>query len=172
MFVSWSGSDGATFYTVWRWENGAYVFIGNPSPPAATSFLDQNSLPNRAYFYAVKAHNGSGASDFSGRDIVSTIVFTDPTLTAGMPIRMVHLTELRNAADVLTALAGSAALMYTDPTIMTGVTQVKALHFREVESALLAARGALGLSVPSTLGITAGAVIPVAHVNTLRSYAQ
>ena len=173
VFVSWSGSDGATRYSVWRWENGAYVLIGEPSPnPASTSFLDMNSLPNRAYLYAVKAHNASGDSGFSGYDVATTVVYTDRDLTAGMLIKAVHLTELRTAANLIYDLVFTTVPAYTDPTIVAGSTTATAVHFQEVESVLVAARDALGLSVPSALGITAGGVIPVAHILALRSYAQ
>ncbi|MEO8036300.1 MAG: M57 family metalloprotease, partial [Acidobacteriota bacterium] len=173
VFVSWSGSDGATSYLVWRLENGVYTNLGPPSPPAATSFLDQSSLADRGYIYQVQALNGSGSSPLSVGDIAITVIYTDPTLTAGMQIKAVHLTQLRTAADLMFALTGSTtAPTYTDPTIVIGSTRVKAVHFQEVEAVLRGARGSLGLSVPAALGIAAGSVIPAAHIVALRTYAQ
>jgi hypothetical protein len=148
------------------------VYIGDPNPPASTSYLDQNSLPNRAYFYAVKAHNAFGDSGFSGPDIATTVIYTDPDLTASMVIRAVHLTELRTAADELRGLAGGVAFTYTDPTIVAGSTIVRAAHFQEVEAVLREARNTLGMSVPAPLGIVVGTVVPVAQIIALRTYAQ
>jgi hypothetical protein len=173
VFVSWSGSDGATSYTVWRTDGDVYTNLGPPSPPAATSFLDETATANRGYFYQVEAHNASGSSGLSGADIAITVIYTDNPLSAGMPIKAVHLSELRTAANLMRALTGSVIVpTYTDPTIVIGSTTAKAAHFQEVESVLIGARMSLGLSVPSTLGIAAGGVIPAAHINALRSYTQ
>lgn len=172
VLVSWSGSDGATSYTVWRSDGGPFVPIGSPSPPAATSFVDEFAGSNKSYIYKVQAHNASGSSLLSGGDIATTIIYTDPTLTAGMLIKAIHLTQLRMAADQMHALAGLPGTpAYTD-TIVVGSTTAKAVHFQEVEAALLNARSSLGMSVPAVLGIAQGAVIPAAHINALRTYAQ
>jgi hypothetical protein len=173
VLVSWSGSDGATSYTVWRSQNGVYTNLGPPTPLAATSFLDETGGANEGYFYQVQANNASGSSALSGADVTTTVIYTDPMLTGGMQIKAVHLTELRTAANIMCALTGTCTIpTYTDPTIVPGSTIITAQHFQEVEAVLLNARLSLGLSVPSPLGIVNGAVIPVAHILALRSYAQ
>jgi fibronectin type 3 domain-containing protein len=173
VFVSWSGSDGATSYTVWRWENGVYTNLGPPSPPAATSFLDTTATPNTGYFYLIEAHDATGSSGLSDADIATTVIYTDPDLTAGMPIKAIHLTELRTAANLMRALTGAGTIpTYTNPTIVPGSTLATAQHFQEVEAVLLNARSTLHLSVPANLGIVQGAAIPVAHIIALRTYAQ
>lgn len=174
VFVSWSGSDGATSYNVWRSSDGvSYTNLGPPAPPAATSFIDITMSPNQGYIYKVQALNASGGSALSGGDIAIAMIYTDPDLTAGMPIKAVHLTELRTAANLMSALTGSAIVpTYTDPTIVAGSTIVKAVHFQEVEAVMIAARTTLGLSIPSPLGIVSGAVIPASHVIALRTYTQ
>lgn len=172
VLVSWSGSDGATSYTVWRWENGVYTSIGSPEPPAATSFLDETAAANKGYFYAVQAHNADGSSQLSGADIATTVIYTDPDLTAGMTIKAAHLMDLRTAANIMRGLAGGNMPTYTDPTIVAGSTTVTAQHFQEVEAVLRDARSSLALSVPPLLGIAPGVVIPAAHINALRSYAR
>lgn len=172
VFVSWSGSDGATSYSVWRSEGGPYMYIAQPTPPAATSYLDEFASPNKAYAYRVKAHNASGDSGLSDGDIATTVIYTDPTLTAGMRIKAVHLTELRTAANLLYALTDPGTVItYTDPTI-AGSTTAKAVHYQEVEEVLRVARSNLGLSVPAELGIAAGTPIPTAHITALRTYAE
>lgn len=172
VFVSWSGSDGATSYNVYRSDGTTTVFIGQPSPPAALSFLDKTSSANNGYIYYVTASNADGESAANG-DVALTMIYTDPTLTAGMPIKAAHLTELRTAANLLHALADPTTVpTYTDPTIVPGSTKVKAVHFQEVETVLREARGSLGLSVPSLLGIASGGIVPASHVVALRTYSQ
>ena len=174
VFVSWSGSDGATSYTVWRSSGGPYTNLGSPSPnPAATSFLDETASPNSGYFYQVTASNASGTSALSGADVATTVIYTDPTLTAGMNLKAVHLTELRTAANLMRALTGSVVVpTYTDPTITAGVTVIKSEHFLEVETVLRDARASLSMSVPAQLGFADGGPILASDINTLRTYAK
>ena len=135
--------------------------------------LDDTAAPDSGYFYQVQAHNASGSAALSGADVATTVIYTDPTITAGMQVKAVHLTELRTAANLMRALTGAGTIpTYTDPTIVAGSTTITAQHFQEVESVLVDARHTLGLSVPSALGIVKDAVIPVAHVIALRTYAQ
>jgi hypothetical protein len=172
VFVSWSGSDGATSYNVWRTDGVTYTNLGPPSPPAATSFIDVTASVNQGYFYQVQALNASGGSALSGADTAITMIYTDPNLAAGTPIKAVHLAELRTAANLMRALTGSVIVpTYTDPSI-AGSTTAKAVHFQEVETVMVNARTSLGLSTPSPLGIASGAAIPASHVLALRSYTQ
>lgn len=173
VFVSWSGSDGATSYNVWRSDGVTFSNLGEPAPPAATSFIDLTASLNQGYIYQVQALNASGASALSGGDIAIAMIYTDPDLAAGMPIKALHLAELRTAANLMHALTGSMIVpTYTDATIVPGSTTVKALHFQEVEAVMIAARSSLGLSIPSLLGIANGATIPVSHVVALRTYTK
>lgn len=175
VFVSWSGSDGATSYTVWRSDaGGSYTNLGSPTPnPAATSFLDTTASPNSGYFYQVEAHNGSGSSPLSGADVATTVVYTDPSLTAGMSAKAAHLTELRTTANLMRALTGSMVVpTYTDPAITPGSTVIKAIHFEEVETVLRNARASLGMSVPAALGFAAGGAIHASDISTLRTYGE
>lgn len=175
VFVSWSGSDGATSYTVWRLDTaGIYTNLGSPSPnPAATSFLDETAAANAAYIYQVSAHNASGASALSGPDITTTVTFTDPTLTPGMTLKAVHLTELRTAANLIYALVGGApAPTYTDPTIVPGVTVIKSEHFSEVETVMRNSRLGQGISVPAPIGFADGGVIQASQITSLRALAK
>ncbi len=77
------------------------------------------------------------------------------------------------AANQMHALAGLPGTpVCTDTNIVVGSTIAKAIHFQEVEAVLRGARSSLGMSVPAVLGIAQGAVIPAAHINALRTYAQ
>jgi hypothetical protein len=174
VFVSWSGSDGATRYTVWRATGGgAFAPLAEPNPPAATSYLDESASAGTSYLYKVQAHNASTDSALSGADFAMTVVYTDPTVTSGMSVKALHLTELRTAANQLHALTGAIDVpAYTDPTITAGSTAIKALHFLEVETVLRDALGSLGATVPAALGIAGGGAILPTHVNTLRTYGQ
>lgn len=64
--------------------------------------------------------------------------FTDPTLSPGMPIRAVHITELRSALNGAYVAAGLTLPTYTDPTITADVTIVKAAHITELRNAVSA----------------------------------
>lgn len=174
VFVSWSGSDGATSYTVWRSNaSGVYTNLGSPAPAAATSFLDLTASANQGYFYQVTASNASGTSALSGADVATTVIFTDPTLSAGMNPKAVHLTELRTAANLWRQLTGSVVVpTYTDPTITPGVTVIKSEHFAEVETVILNARTSLSMSVPPSVGFADGGTITASQINTLRTYAK
>ena len=174
VLVSWSASDGATAYNVWRSQDGIYTNLGQPSPnPAATSFIDTTASPNSGYHYQVEAHNASSSSFLSLADVATTVVYTDPTLSSGMAVKAVHLTQLRTAANLMRELTGSVVVpSYTDPTITPGVTVIKAVHFLEVEEVLRNARISLGLSVPGLLGIASGGGVLPSQIMALRTYGQ
>lgn len=62
-------------------------------------------------------------------------------------MKLVHLTELREAVNSLRSHAGLPAFNYTvDPNPQQNVTTVKADHIRQLRTALEGARGQLGLS--------------------------
>ena len=62
------------------------------------------------------------------------ITFADAPLTAGQPIRSVHVTQLRTALDEARAAAVLGGLSYTDPTITGGVTTMKGAHIIELRN--------------------------------------
>ena len=57
--------------------------------------------------------------------------FTDSSL-AGTVIRKVHIEELRSALAEARSILTLSAIVYTDPTLATGVTQIKRVHIQEL----------------------------------------
>lgn len=155
--VSWAPSTGATQYQISR--DG--VVIGST---ASTSFTDTTAIPNKSYVYRVRALDSSSrASGFSAPDVATTIAFTDNPLVAGTTkVKLVHVTELRNAVNTVRSAAGLAAASFS------GSTNVLAAHVTELRTALNQARSALGLSA---LTYTDGSpvVIKAAHFQELRN---
>src|SRR5204863_203131 len=142
-----------------------YTKIGSSS---TTNYADNTAAVNTAYLYAVKSIDGTNAaSALSSPDLATTVIFSDPTLTAGMPVKAVHVTQLRTAVNAVRTLAGSGAYSYTDAVITAGSTRAKAIHITDLRTALIAARATLGLPAltftDSTLtgGVT---VIKAAHI--------
>ena len=95
--------------------------------------------------------------------------FVDDPLQVGDPIKAVHVTELRERIDILRGTAGLTRFRWTDPTIVRGVTPVRAVHLTELHMALNAvylADGHPGLS--SAHDIRVGVPIAADHFNAVR----
>jgi fibronectin type 3 domain-containing protein len=65
LYITWSGSAGATGYTLYRSNslNGIYDFLVDTG--TATDWFDTNLIENTVYFYKVQAYNASAFSAFS-----------------------------------------------------------------------------------------------------------
>jgi len=94
--------------------------------------------------------------------------FTDDPLTAGVTIKAVHVTELRDAVNQARARASLTAATWTD-TSLPGVA-IKAVHILELHARLDEARAALGLSVASYTdpGLNVGTIVKAVHIQELR----
>ena len=163
--VSWNPSAGATQYEVVRGSN-APVVVGT------TSFNDTTAVAGTTYVYKVRALDSfSRRSPFSAPDAATTIVFTDDPLAANStPVKLVHMTQLRQAVNAMRAAAGLSAATFTDPTLMN--VRIKAVHVQELRNALVPARAALGLSAVAFTDPTltvGGTRIKAAHVQELRN---
>jgi uncharacterized repeat protein (TIGR01451 family) len=171
--VTWTASPGATAYDVLRSSDGVnYSWRAGLS---GTTFTDPLATANTAYLYVVRA-SAPDVSNYSIPDLATTVIFTDPTLS-GIPIKAVHITELRTAVNAVAALAapGQPAPTFTDPTITPGTTIIRAVHVNELRSALDAARSTLALfSITYTNpSITAGVSwVYGADITDLRSGVQ
>ena len=55
----------------------------------------------------------------------------------GIPVRAIHIAELRNALAVVYAATGRTAPVYTDPVLAAGVT-MKVAHIAELRAAIVA----------------------------------
>jgi hypothetical protein len=160
----------AASYRVYRTSNNSiYALVGNPS---GSSFTDAVASVNVAYLYKVVAVDpGSGVSPDSGKVLVTTVAFTDPTLTSGASaIKAVHITQLRTAVNLVRALGGLGAATFTDPVLSTS-TQIKRVHLTQLRSELDTMRSTLGVSALTYTDstITAGVTgVKGVHIRELR----
>jgi len=79
--------------------------------------------------------SGGSIADGTGAVTIANDDFTDASLT-GLPIKAIHLTELRAAVDGARKEKGLAAFSFTDATVTPSGTLAKALHISELRTAL------------------------------------
>lgn len=173
--MTWNSVNGAASYDVYRSASGtAYSKIGSSG---TTGFTDGTAAANTAYLYAVKSIDaGSNASLLSSPDLATTVVFIDPSLTAGSTvIKAAHIAQLRTAVNAVRTLAAMSAYSFTDTTLAAGLTRAKAVHITDLRAALDAARTTLNLTPlvytnPTiSVGLTA---IKAADIDDLRHGVQ
>ena len=179
--ISWTAVSGVisgvTPYSVYRTsDNSAYSVVCTATAPTATC-NDTTAAAGTAYLYKVKA---GSAGSFSSKDLATTVVFTDSSLTGGNTtgIKTAHITELRTAVDAVRKLANGGVAnpgSYTDSTLTAGTTAIKKVHITDLRTALDAARSTLGLTAlsytDSTITVNSTAIKAV-HITELRSGVQ
>ncbi len=141
--VTWHAVPGASMYQILRSTDAVtYTVVGTTS---LLSFTDPGLTANSAYFYRVRAADTTTLGALSDPDLAMTISFSNDPITPGAtPIRAVHITEIRNAINILRSVAGFSPATFTDPSL-TG-KPIKAVHLTELQTMLNQVRGALGLS--------------------------
>lgn len=169
--ISWNAVSGASTYEVHRSlanDRNTFTTIASCSG-AATSCTDSTAAAGSAYLYKVRAGT---TGTFSAVDLATTVLFTDPTITAGATTsKVAHITELRTAVNAVRTLAGIGAGSYTDGALDT-TFQIKRLHIVDLRTAIDAARSTLVLSAATytdptiTTGVT---TIKKAHIDDLRN---
>jgi len=141
-------------------------YLSNGSTPRAISDSSEKLLllPRAAANTAA----GKAALNRTASAPQNPPVFTDDPLTAGVTIKAVHVTELRDAVNQARARASLTAATWTD-TSLSGVV-VKAVHILELRARLDEARAALGLSAASYTdpGLNVGSTIKAVHIQELR----
>ncbi len=177
--VSWTASTdnvGVHHYEILRSprKNIAYVGIGTV-PGGATTFIDGTPSPGFTYLYKVQAFDAAGnQSPQSAVDLATTITFTDSPLTAGVLVRVAHITDLRTAVNAVRYAANlDPPFQWTDSPLLSGAA-IRAVHIQELRTKLDEALMQIGLPAPAySEPITAGqTVIRALHVNELRSRTQ
>lgn len=164
-----------TNYVVERSQslNGSYTTL-SPNP-TSNAFTDNTAAGDTAYLYRVRAtFSAGGASEYSNRDLATTVMFTDNSL-AGIPIQAIHLTELRRAVNAVRALVaglGPASWTYPDP-VSSPQSQRRGIYLEDVtelRSRLDEALGPLGLqtSYPAQPPLARGSVVSAAHFEQIR----
>ena len=169
--ISWTAVTGVTYEVQRTGPKGDVVTVGTTKAGGSkVVFTDKTAAANTSYLYKVRAILPS-VSVYSGSDLATTVIFTDPTLTPqSTGVKAAHITQLRTAVDALRALAGLGPGSYTDPTLTVAATGVKAAHVTDLRTALAEARTALLLaSVAFTRPtINPGMIISAADINELR----
>jgi len=173
--ITWTAPAGGTTpdqYDVYRSTDGTtFTQIDEVLHPT-TSYTDLTASANTAYLYKVRsaASGGTNESSDSNKDFATTVVFTDPTITAQSTIvKAAHVTELRTAVNAMRTLnGGQGAFSFTDATLDSSIA-VKAVHFTELQTQLNTVRTALGFSTVSfTETPSASDPIEKLHVDELR----
>ena len=102
---------------------------------------------------------------------VSALSFTDVSLD-GLPVKVIHITELRDYIDERRALRRLAPFSWADPTLIATETVVKAVHLTDLRRALDVEKAAVGLAAVAwetdPANVT-GLVIKAADVTQLRT---
>lgn len=174
VLVTWSAVPDATTYKIYRATTaGSFSEIGQVS--GVTNYTDNTATANTAYQYTVAAGASSTFSTFGTADLATTVIFTDPTLTAHVTkVKVVHFTQLLTAVNAVRALGGLGAISFTAPAPTTSVT-VRRQHLLDLRSGLDAARGAIGvagLTYTDTTITAQSTTIKAAHINELRAGVQ
>lgn len=168
--VTWSAAGGASTYRVYRRTGAVYALVGETS---GTSLGDATVSANTAYLYKVRSFAGTESAD-SNVDLATTVIFTDPTLTAGTtPVKAAHFTELLTAVNAVRTLAGGSypPIAFTAPAPAAGGL-IRAVHLTDLRNGLTPARSALALPTQSftdpvpTAGTTP---IKATHLTELRT---
>ena len=111
-----------------------------------------------------------------GRGMFSTPTsgpFTDSTLS-GVPVKAIHVAELRSYINGLRKARGLDEFSFTDPVLSPQLTLIRAIHVAEMRAALDAVYTAARRAAPSytddplTIGTTP---IRAVHLEELRAYA-
>jgi hypothetical protein len=168
--IAWNPVVGAVGYRVYRTANNStYGLVGSP---AGLSYLDTTAAANTAFLYLVRAVDGAAhESADSNKALVTTVIFTDPGLTAASTrIKAAHIEELRTAVNAVRVLAGVGAAAFTDPVLSASIA-VRRAHLIELRGGLDGARVPLGLPALTYTdpALTAGTTkMKTAHVIELR----
>jgi hypothetical protein len=165
----WAAVASADHYEIYRsTDNTNWTLRGTNT---LTTFSESGLTPSTTYLYKVRAIKAdTTASGYSAIDPATTIVFTDPSLTACPTlIRPLHITELRAAINAARASVGQTAFTFTDPSLGAGA-KIKAVHVTELRTALAPVLSAIAVTPSYTdPTIVAGTtVVKATHIQELR----
>jgi len=124
--VSWSAVPGATSYEVTRSTNGT---TPTTVTTGGTTLTDPAAAANTAYLYEVRAAAAATFGPFSAPDLATTVIFTDdPLIAATTIVKAQHVMQLRTAVNAVRVLSGAGAFGFSDPTLTSGATTIRAVH--------------------------------------------
>ncbi len=167
----WGAVSGATSYTILRSQGGgAFVPVGS----ATTTFATDGGLTTgTGYLYRVDANSAAGWIASTPTDAAVPFTLTDPSLTAGTPIRAAHFNELRQIVNAERGALGWPPASFTNAITVGGIVRV--LDVTELRSAIDRVHAAFrvppaGYATDPTL--TPGTVIKAAHIEEMRTVGQ
>src|SRR5256714_901644 len=157
--------------------------VGQPSFTDAAPSSSQPPSADTSYLYRVKAaYAAGGFSDYSNKDLATTVIFTDDPLVGvndpqnrpATTIKATHLTELRRAVSAVNVLAGLGAVntwAYPDP-VSSPPAQRRAIYLedmRELRTNLNPALSALGIgALPDDPTLDRGLKVKATHLQDVR----
>jgi len=173
--ITWSSAVNATRYELQKSSNyGApnYGFSPLNSNIGVTSFDDITVTNGNAYIYQVLAiDQNNNYSAPSNLDVATAFAFTEDPISAGMTIKEVHITQLRQTVDAFRLAAGRSAATWSNPPPLAQTIVIQRLHVDQLRSYLDDARTALALPPPTYTDPTITqfiTVIKAAHIQQLR----
>lgn len=150
--VTWSDVAGASGYRVYRNDALAGEVTG-------ASFTDTGRSADSAYFYSIRSFDAAGnESSPSGKDVATTVQFTDSAVVRGMKVKAVHLADIRKAVNAVRIAAGWL------PITGTQSNEVLAVQLSHLRSDVANLRGTHGMTpVVFTDGTLEGVLIKAVH---------
>ncbi len=104
---------------------------------------------------------------------VAPFIFIDDPLTLQVTLmKSVHITELRQAINILRSRNSLSPFVFTDPTLTAGVTPIRPVHITEMRTALIGVFDALVQTRPTYTDptIVAGqTAVKKAHIEDIRT---
>lgn len=134
--------DGTTSAVMYRRVSGSQNWAAVPSW-SLNSQIDNGAGLTRGVLYDYRL-DATVAGNLQQSNIDSALLFTDPTVTAGLTkIKLAHFTELRESVNALRAMAGLTAFAFDGTFGANGV--IRAAHMNALRTAVAEARTALGM---------------------------
>lgn len=164
--VQWqvSTSNGVTWSNVAGATSTSYTF----TPRTAD---DGNQY--RAVFSSQVGTATSNSATLTVQSGSTRPTFLDDPLQRGlMPVKALHMVQLRHRIDELRTRYGLSAMTWTDDPIVGGVTVIKAVHLTELRSALTAVYRAASRTAPSFTNssvVARATMITATHISELRA---
>ena len=163
-----SGGYGGTAFAV---TSGALP-VGLTLSPAGVLSGSPSQLGSFGFGVTATDANGCTGTRLFSVTIVcpGSACFSDDPLVAGLiPIRALHIQEIRDRINQARGALGLPALTWTDPVLAPGVTPVKAQHVLELRAGVDGLYRSRGLPPPAyTYPLLPGALIRTADLQELR----
>lgn len=117
-------------------DSGAYASAKAVAASGGNIYFNLPEMSVGSHTVSIKVLDSAGGeSPAISKEIeVAAATWTDGTL-ANQPVKAIHIQEIRNYVNTQLTYAGIGSRAWTD-TLTAGMTQVKAIHFTELQSAL------------------------------------